>query len=52
MALESKVYRALESVVGPENISEDPSILLGYAFGFGNPSLEGGKLLPEFCTEV
>jgi len=32
MALERKVYSALESIVGPENITEDPAILLVYRY--------------------
>ena len=31
MALENKPYKALESVVGAENISQDPAVLVGYA---------------------
>jgi glycolate oxidase len=32
MALKRNAYKALESIVGQENISEDPSSLLGYAY--------------------
>lgn len=32
MALSRDVYRELEDILGPENISEDPAILDGYAF--------------------
>lgn len=32
MALERDIYRALEDVVGPENISENPAILDSYAW--------------------
>jgi glycolate oxidase len=32
MALERNVYKALESVVGSENISEDPGVLVGYQY--------------------
>ncbi len=32
MALPKDVYRELEDILGPENISEDPAVLEGYAF--------------------
>ena len=32
MALSKEAYQALEDIVGPENISEDPAILDSYAF--------------------
>jgi glycolate oxidase len=32
MALERSIYRALEDIVGPENISDEPAILDSYAF--------------------
>ena len=35
MALKKDIYRALEDVVGPENISEDPVILYAYAWRSG-----------------
>jgi glycolate oxidase len=35
MALKRDVYRALEDIVGEENISEDPADLHAYAFHFG-----------------
>lgn len=36
MALSREVYYALEDIVGSENISEEPAVLDGYAFYFGN----------------
>jgi glycolate oxidase len=35
MALDKDLYRALEAVVGPDNISDDPAILDSYAFRWG-----------------
>lgn len=32
MPLERRVYEALQSIVGPENISEDPAVLAGYSY--------------------
>ena len=42
MTLPRKVYKAIESVVGPENISEDQAVLVGYAFHCG-----GGAIHPS-----
>jgi glycolate oxidase len=43
MALTRDLYRELEDVVGPENISEDPAILEGYcSFGHGARGPEPG----------
>ena len=39
MALESKVYRALEDIVGPENISQEAAILDTYAFQMGTKAV-------------
>jgi len=39
MALESKVYRALEDIVGVENISQEPAILDTYAFQMGTKAV-------------
>ncbi len=47
MALKKDVYRALEDVVGPEYISEDPVILDSYAWRM-NPGMEGIKFVPRF----
>lgn len=46
MALDRNTYRALESIVGAENISEDPAILLGYAFSPFGLYPETGKFTP------
>ena len=32
MALPRDAFRALEDILGPENISEEPAVLDGYAF--------------------
>ena len=49
MALERDIYRALEDVVGPENISEDPVILDSYAWRSG--LLAGPvKFVPRFAA--
>ncbi len=32
MALERDAYRALEDIVGPEYITEEPAVLDGYCF--------------------
>lgn len=49
MVLPRKVYKMLESVVGPENISDDPVILTVYSFqylaDFADP--ESAKWLPN-----
>ena len=39
MALESKAYTALEDIVGPENISQEPAILDTYAFQMGTKAV-------------
>ena len=36
MALPKEAYQALEDIVGPDNISEDPAILDSYAFQMGS----------------
>lgn len=49
MALERNAYKALGSVVGAENISEDPAVLLGYAFSgmiFGFDPSQVSKFIP------
>lgn len=48
MALDRNIYAALEAVVGGANISQDPGVMLGYAynaFSFVNPE-ECGKFTP------
>ena len=47
MALQKDVYRALEDVLGPENISEVPVVLDSYAWRM-NPGPEGLKFMPRF----
>jgi len=49
MSLSRDAYKALEDVVGPENISEDPVILDGYAFQFmlGIDEMFGGRFMPR-----
>ena len=34
MALSKETYRALEDIVGPDNISNDPALLDTYAFQY------------------
>ena len=34
MALSKEAYQALEAIVGPDNISDDPALLDSYAFIF------------------
>jgi len=47
MALDSKVYRALEDVVGPENISQEPAILDSYAFQMGTKTIATRLWMPR-----
>jgi len=46
MALRGNVYRILEDIVGPQNISEEPVILDTYAFQWLAETISGTK----FCT--
>lgn len=43
MNLPREAYRALEDIVGPENISEEPAILDGYCFIWANEVHYGDK---------
>jgi glycolate oxidase len=43
MTLSREAYKALEEVVGPENISEEPAILDGYCFIWANEVHFGDK---------
>ncbi|RPJ63843.1 MAG: FAD-binding oxidoreductase, partial [Dehalococcoidia bacterium] len=43
MSLSREAYHALESIVGPENISEEPAILDGYCFIWANEVHFGDK---------
>jgi len=45
MALAKEVYKTLEDIVGPENISEEPAILDGYAFQAFAELLIGSKFM-------
>jgi len=45
MALKKEIYRALEDVVGPENISEEPAILDSYAWRM-NPGVAKSNFVP------
>ena len=59
MALKKDIYRALEDIVGVENISEDPVILYSYAWRSGLiatpqlfvPTFEA-VLLPRATEEI
>lgn len=60
MALDRKVYRGLEDIVGPENVSEEPAILDTYAFQNWSDAVLGDRwmdrpgavLLPGSTEEV
>lgn len=48
MALGRDVYRALEDIVGPDNVSDDPAILDSYAFQWvAELSQRGSKFMPR-----
>lgn len=48
MALDRDIYRAFEDIVGPDYISEEPAILDGYSFVWGNDMLfDGDKFGPR-----
>ncbi len=48
MALERDVYKALEDVVGPENISEDPVVIESYPFPIRKATTGEDTYLPRF----
>lgn len=52
MALSRDAYRALEAIVGPENISEDPAITLGYSYMNFVPLLYESARLAPFLPEA
>ncbi len=54
MTLERNAYKALKSVVGSENISEDPAVLFGYTtvFGFILPFGPEAVVMPKNTEEV
>lgn len=47
--LEKRIYEALESIVGPENISQDLAVLAGYSY-YGNAFLSIPEKPPEKWT--
>jgi glycolate oxidase len=47
MALAREAYKALEDIVGPEYMTEEPVVLDGYCFCWGNEALFGGKFGPR-----
>lgn len=47
MALAREVYGALEDIVGPEYITEEPAVLDGYCFVWGNEIIFGDKFSPR-----
>jgi hypothetical protein len=62
MALKKEVYRALEDIVGPQNISDDPAVLDTYRYSMANTALHmgphyhvytprGAAVLMPGCTE-
>jgi glycolate oxidase len=44
--LPAETYKALEDIVGPEYITDDPVILESYSFVWGNELLFGNRLAP------
>jgi len=48
MVLERDTYKALEDIVGADNISEEPAILDAYAFQWGAASLTGKLFAPRY----
>ena len=47
MTLTSEAYKALEDIVGPEHISQEPAVLDGYCFVWGNELHWEGKFSPR-----
>ena len=61
MALERDAYQALEDIVGPEYITEEPAVLDGYCFCWGNEVIfsgdkfgprPGAAILPGSAEEI
>jgi glycolate oxidase len=53
MALSREIYRALEDIVGPDNITEEPATLDSYAFQLNAETSRGGsKFLPRPLAAV
>ena len=48
MAIQKEAYRMLEAVVGPENISEDPAVIDGYCWQYGNEIIGDPKVGTRF----
>jgi len=48
MAYSKEVYRALEDIVGPRNISDDPAVLVSYQFPLASTSLHLGPFYHTF----
>jgi hypothetical protein len=51
MALSRKKYKALEEIVGPDNISEDPAILHSYTYPMATTSLHMGPCYNTFTPK-
>jgi glycolate oxidase len=47
MALAREAYKALEDIVGPEYMTEEPVVLDGYCYTWGNEALFGNKFGPR-----
>lgn len=52
MALQRDAYRALEDIVGPDNISEEPAVIDSYCRSWGEEYLvgEGFRWMPRFAA--
>ena len=48
MALKNDFYRALEDLLGPENVSRDPVITESYSFPIRAAATRKGEYLPRF----
>ncbi len=48
MALKRDFYRALEDLLGPENVSQDPVITESYSFPIRSAATRKGEYLPRF----
>ena len=52
MALARDAYKALEDVLGPENISEDPVVIESYAFPMRSGAAGGSGLETDTRTTI
>jgi glycolate oxidase len=52
MALEKVVYKAIEDIVGKDYVTEEPAILDGYSFVWGNELVYGDKFGPRHDAVV